>query len=645
MPAPPAPSYSADEFGELFTDPQLAPVLARILWHAVSDEPEGVFISRALGALLSSTADYAAVVNMVGERGALLGDAGRPAPLPWKWLGEVAAREAPGHQGPWSAVPLHSQASEVLALHAPNSDTATAYRLACRVARSLEAALQTVRTRQRDHRRAQRLETILEIAGHWYQTHEMEPLLTQMAQAATRLLDSDRASIFLWDRTNRLLVARPALGVPGGDLRVADSLGLVGQVVHSGQTRRVDQDRDQQLIDHTVDSKLGYRTRTLLCVPLRSLHGEVLGAFEVINKREGNFTEDDEQALAELAQHAAIALENTRERARLLESRRQISAQAAQGVNLVGQSAVIEALRSTIKRVANTDLAILITGENGTGKEVVSQSVHYLSNRRDQPFIAVNCAALSETLLESELFGHEKGAFTDAHEARPGKFELANGGTLFLDEIGDLSAGGQAKLLRVLEEKVVVRVGGSKTIPTDARVIAATNQDLAQMVREKRFRQDLYYRLNVVTLLLPPLRERPDDIWLLAEFFLNDFCLKARRQTPRFSQGARRLLESHSWPGNVRELRNMMERIAYLVPGDEIAAEDLSLVPMPMDASEQVVAANLELSEATTHFQTQYIQQAIDHARGNMSRAAEQLGLHRSNLYRKMRQLGMHVVE
>src|SRR4029077_14647643 len=180
----------------------------------------------------------------------------------------------------------------------------------------------------------------------------------------------------------------------------------------------------------------------------------------------------------------------------------------------------IEALRSTIRRVANTDLAVLILGENGTGKEVVAQAIHYFSNRRDPPFIAVNFAALTETLLESELFGHEKGAFTDAHESRPGKFELASGGTLFLDEIGDLSPGGQAKLLRVLEEKVVVRVGGSKSIHTDARVIAATNQNLAEMVRAKKFRQDLFFRLNVVALRLLPLRDRPGDVLLLADHFL-----------------------------------------------------------------------------------------------------------------------------
>ena len=212
----------------------------------------------------------------------------------------------------------------------------------------------------------------------------------------------------------------------------------------------------------------------------------------MINKRDGNFSPEDEAGLIELAGHAAIALENSQHVEKLLESRKQIAQQAAESVQLIGDTPVIQKLRDTIARVASTDLALLILGENGTGKEVVSRMVHYLSDRRDEPFIAVNCAALTETLLESELFGHEKGAFTDAHEPRAGKFELASGGTLFLDEIGDLSLSGQAKLLRVLEEKVVVRVGGSLPIPTDTRVVAATNQNLGEMVRDRTFREDLF---------------------------------------------------------------------------------------------------------------------------------------------------------
>ncbi|MCB0182514.1 MAG: sigma-54 factor interaction domain-containing protein, partial [Anaerolineae bacterium] len=197
---------------------------------------------------------------------------------------------------------------------------------------------------------------------------------------------------------------------------------------------------------------------------------------------------------------------------KLLESRRQIADEAAQHVQMIGQSVPIQELRERIERVAATDLAVLILGENGTGKEVAGRRVHLLSPRRHEPFIAVNCAALTETLLESELFGHEQGAFTDAREMRRGKFELASGGTLFLDEIGDMPLSGQAKLLRVLEEKIVVRIGGATPIPVDTRVLAATNQDLAAMVRDRRFREDLFFRLNVVTLDMPPLRDRPEDV-------------------------------------------------------------------------------------------------------------------------------------
>jgi Nif-specific regulatory protein len=319
--------------------------------------------------------------------------------------------------------------------------------------------------------------------------------------------------------------------------------------------------------------------------------------------------------------------------------------QAAQDSFLVGESLAIQAVRSTIQRVAATELAILILGENGTGKEIVARSMHYGSHRRKDPFVAVNCAALTETLLESELFGHEKGAFTDAHETRAGKFESASGGTLFLDEIGDMSSSGQAKLLRVLEEKTIVRVGGNRPIHADVRVLAATNQDLAELVRGRRFREDLYFRLNVVTMELPPLRDRGDDILLLAEHFLRDFCRRAGRRVPKFTAAARKRLFSHTWPGNVRELRNLTERLAYLSAGDKIEAEELAFILSPSTGGAAQIEAGQKLNDATRQFQENYIRQSIERARSNVSQAAKNLGVHRSNLYRKMRQLGMAVEE
>ena len=539
------------------------------------------------------------------------------------------------------AVPLSGRRSNLVLAgecsHAADDDWLKSARL---IGTQLAQCLDVFEQRQRASMRIERLEAILQIAAQWNRAQEMEPLLIEMAEASTRLLKSERASIFLWDQGNKTLVGRPALGVEGGELRIPDTTGVVGQVVQTGKPLRVDADQDKE-VSRVVDDQLGFHTRNLLCVPLIGAQGELFGAFELINKIDGDFTSEDEEALVELAEHAAIALENAQEHEQLVKVRDQAADEGTQGARMIGDCAAIEALRSTVRRVANTDLAVLILGENGTGKEVVSKRIHYLSERRNEPFVAVNCAALAETLLESELFGHEKGAFTDAHATREGKFELASGGTLFLDEIGDMSLSGQAKMLRVLEEKVVVRVGGSLPIHTDARVIAATNQDLASLVREKKFREDLYFRLNVVTLDLPPLRDRGDDIVVLAEHFLKEFCLKARRNVPKFTAAAKKRLVKHSWPGNVRELRNLMERIAYMSQGDKVDIDELAFILSPSGGETPLFSLELPLVDATKRFQVEYIKKQVERSRGSMTEAAERLGLHRSNLYRKMRQLEM----
>jgi Nif-specific regulatory protein len=570
------------------------------------------------------------------ELQAASGVASREVPL--ELIAEAVDRDGLAVEGPWTAASLGE--GYALALRrAPDPAT---------LGSSIEgfaAALRMVSQRHQAGRRTQRLERILNITHAWRQTNSMEALLKAMAEAATELLEADRASIFLWDRSHKELVARPALGVKGNELRIPDTAGVAGQVVHTGEARRVGGGVGEDQIDRDVDRATGYTTRTLLCVPLVAPGGRCLGAFEALNKRQGQFTDEDERGLTELAAHAAVALQNTQEFEELLTKHRQLVEEAAQGLRLIGESPVIEAVRSTIRRIADTDLAVLILGENGTGKEVVARSIHYLSRRRDQPFVAVNCAALAETLLESELFGHEKGAFTDARESRAGKFELASGGTLFLDEIGEMSPGGQAKLLRVLEDKTVVRVGGSTPIHTEVRILAATNQDLAAMVRAKRFREDLYFRLNVVSLELPPLRDRGEDVVRLAEYFLESFCKNMGRRAPKFSASARKRLMAHAWPGNVRELRNLTERLAYLTSGDVVEAEDLALVDRQTGEEQLLAELHGSLAEATRQFQQHYIRKTIDAARGNMSGAAKRLGLHRSNLYRKMRQLGMAAEE
>jgi len=631
-----------------FGAPDLGSLSRQLRDLSASHDSADRFLDDALARILDAFHARCAMLER-GERGKWIpvARAGAKQNVPLDLVADALDREQPVCRERWTAAPLAPSAGsgEVLAVceavaAGPDPEAAV-----CEAAGLLQSALASVREKHRRQRRIERLETVLDIARRWNQTQQTDELLRQIARASTELLAAERASIFLWDKANHTLVGRPALGVEDGELRLPDDAGVVGQVVRTGETRRVDADEARGEVDRRVDRQLHFQTRNLLCVPLCLPDGKRFGAFELINKIGGDFTRADEEALQELAVHAAIALDNTRQYEQLLRVQRQLADQAAERVQLIGQSRAIEALRLTVSKIADTDLAILILGENGTGKEVVAQLIHYLSHRRDQPIVAVNCAALTETLLESELFGHEKGAFTDAHEARPGKFELASGGTLFLDEIGDMSPGGQAKLLRVLEEKVVIRVGGSTPIHTDARVIAATNQNLARMVHEKKFREDLFFRLNVMTLEIPPLRERVDDILLLAEHFLDQFCIKAHRDPPRFTAAAKRRLLGHSWPGNVRELRNLMERLAYLSQGDKIDADELSFILAPEPPAMGVATLDLPLNEATIRFQTEYVKRQIDVACGNMTEAARRLGLHRSNLYRKMRQLGMSVDE
>lgn len=567
--------------------------------------------------------------------------AGRaPGRLPDELLHEVLDQERCLARDGWMATPLEVPPGDGRLLLAQGSVPESELQAA---AAALALLVRWNGQLRSASRRAERLRAVLEATVKWRHTDQTGELLLQIAETSTRLLDAERATIFLVDPVRNLLVGRPALGVEGGELLVPLGSGVAGQVVERREAQRVDLGvaSEQALVNRTVDRQLRFETRTLLCVPMVNSRGQVLGAFELINKRSGNFTDEDEQDLAELALHAAAAIESSRHVERINQSRKTVADQAASQVQWIGHSPDMARILATIQRVADTELAILVTGENGTGKEVVAQKIHYLSSRRDQPLVAVNCAAITETLLESELFGHEKGAFTDAHQSRPGKFELASQGTLFLDEIGDMSLSGQAKLLRVLEEKVVVRVGGSTPIPTAARILAATNQDLAALVREKKFREDLFFRLNVLAIELPPLRARGDDILLLAEHFLTQFSVRIRRPVPRLAASARKRLLAHDWPGNVRELRNMMERIAYLSTGESVEADELPFINAPRSQREDSFDNTLPLSDATDRFQNDYILHHIRAAHGNMTVAAERLGLHRSNLYRKMRQLGM----
>lgn len=308
---------------------------------------------------------------------------------------------------------------------------------------------------------------------------------------------------------------------------------------------------------------------------------------------------------------------------------------------LIGQSPVMQGLYRIIRRVANTDSTVLITGESGTGKELIANAIHYQSNRRDMPFVPINCGAIPEELLESELFGHEKGAFTGAFKERRGRFELANKGTVFLDEIGEMSPKLQVKLLRFLQETKFQRVGGSKTIEVDVRILAATNKDLERAVAEGEFREDLFYRLNVIPIPVPPLREREGDVPLLIQYFLKQHCYKKDIPLKRMARSAVESLQQYDWPGNVRELENVIERLVILSDNDEIQIHEL---PERMQIKQQVEIKDIvlgddgiNLKETLDELENRLILDALQKSGGIKNKAAKLLGLNRTTLIEKMK--------
>jgi two-component system nitrogen regulation response regulator NtrX len=372
-------------------------------------------------------------------------------------------------------------------------------------------------------------------------------------------------------------------------------------------------------------------------VVMISGHGNIESAVRAIKLGAFDFVEKP----LSLEKTVLVVANAVRQR-RLEAENRALRAHVDRRLAMVGESSLMAQLREQIAMAAPTNGRVLIYGENGTGKELVARSIHALSRRRAGPFVEVNCAAIPEELIESELFGHVRGSFTGATADRRGKFELADGGTLFLDEIGDMSLKTQAKVLRALQEQVVEPVGGASGVRVDVRVLAATNKELTAEIRAARFREDLYFRLNVIPIFVPPLRDRAEDVPRLAEHFMTELAREYGRRPKKFDQAAAHGLQAYHWPGNVRELRNVIERLIIMVAGDTITAHDLSFLAgsaPPPEASETF--PSLPLHEAREQFERDYILRALASQQGNISRTAEALGVERSNLYRKMRAMGI----
>ena len=400
----------------------------------------------------------------------------------------------------------------------------------------------------------------------------------------------------------------------------------------------------QAVVSRVLQNKIPLRdsgengSRTFLCVPMLSKQQAIGVIYMESSSAVARFTKDDLELLAAIAGLGVIAIDNARQFQRLENENRWLRAEVCLTHDMVGRSARMREIYQFVERVAASDSTVLIYGESGTGKELAARAIHKNSARKDQVFVALNCAALTETLLESELFGHEKGAFTSAVGQKKGYLEVAEGGTIFLDEIGELSLLLQAKLLRVLQEREFVRVGGTRPIKIDVRFLAATNKDLQKAVREEKFRADLFHRLNVISLTLPALRERPQDIPELAEYFAARYAAKCNRRVIGISDLALACLRQYDWPGNIRELENAMERAVVIGNSETIQPEDLPDIVRCFTHS-PVPATAAKYHDSIRDLKKRMILSALEQASGNMTEAAKVLGVHANYLHRLMRNL------
>ena len=490
-----------------------------------------------------------------------------------------------------------------------------------------------------------RLASLIEINRLLTAEVDLDYLLRLIVTTASQLVGAHEGSLLMVDPATQQLEFTLSLGAESDTLRTIrlnPGEGIAGWVVQEGKPALVPDVATDPRFSSKVDRKTGYETKSILAVPLQ-LQGKTIGVIEMLNPTtRDQFDEEDMELLSAFAAQAAVAVRNARLVAAITEEKGYLQAEIDQRYNiLIGDSTPMQEAVRTAKRAAVSSSTVLLLGETGVGKEMFARSIHNWSPRAKRPFVAINCVALTDTLLESELFGHEKGAFTGAHQQKKGLLEVANGGTVFLDEIGDMKLELQAKLLRVLETRQFERVGGTHPIQTDIRILAATNQDLAEAMRNGRFRKDLYFRLNVISIHLPPLRDRRDDIPALANYFVGLHAREVKRPVMQLSPEAVELLKTSDWPGNVRELQNVIERAVVLSLGDEIGPNDLLL---PTKGQMNVpLAPTLELPfhEAVLEHKKTIIEQAIAQEGGRKGKAAERLKLHPTYFSRLCKQLGI----
>jgi Nif-specific regulatory protein len=486
-------------------------------------------------------------------------------------------------------------------------------------------------------REVEELSLLFEISQTLDRSLDLREVVGLVLQALHERMGMSRGTLTLLNRETGEYFIEAAHGLSASQQKrgmYAPGEGVTGKVIQSGRPMVVPRVSDEpRFLDRTGSRKnLKKQDISFLCVPIK-LGNEVIGALSADRLFSERIQLDEDVRLLSIiasmiAQAVRLRQSAQAERQRLIDDNLRLQDELKERfkpANIVGNSRVMQAVYDQIAQVSKSDTTVLICGESGTGKELVANAVHYNSRRASKPFIKVNCAALPETVLESELFGHEKGAFTGAVAQRAGRFELASGGTIFLDEIGDFSMATQIKLLRVLQEREFERVGGSRTIRVDVRVITATNRNLEQLIAENRFRQDLYYRLNVFPIHLPPLRERKSDILLLADHFVLRYGSLNHKNIKRISTPAIDMLMAYHWPGNVRELENCIERAVLVSDDDVIHGHHLPPSLQTAEASHTSLIGTLDI--ALDNLERELIIDALKSSRGNAAKAARSLGL------------------
>src|SRR5687767_11839329 len=471
--------------------------------------------------------------------------------------------------------------------------------------------------------------------GLYRSASELQKYLLEMLRG---VFPAERAAIALIERESEQFSSIAGWSaLSGADDSIQPSRTITSQVLREGiALLSNDLFRNEGLADRP--SLIEANVCSVLCVPLVVLDKRLGVIYLDTSNRSSRFDENDLQLLTAIAGIAAVAFENAKHVESLEDENQRLQHEINIDHKLVGESESLRDVLRFIAKVAPTDSTVLLRGESGTGKELAARALHLNSSRSAKPFIAINCATLTETLIESELFGHEKGAFTGAIALKRGKLELADGGTIFLDEIAELTPLIQAKLLRVLQEREFERVGGTRPIKIDVRLITATNQDLEASIKANRFREDLYYRLNVVSVVMPPLRERRDDIPLLANYFVSVFSKKCKRKVRGMTEQARLLFQRYDWPGNVRELENAIECAVVLGSGELLTVDDL---PERLLESAVPESSTAEYHQAVADAKKQLIINAVRKANGNYTQAAKALGIHPNNLHRLIKTLNV----